>query len=116
MAINQTRAWLICYDIADHRRLGRVHRCVKKHAIPIQYSVYLAQVSTNQIKDILKELEHIIDPKHDDIRIYPIPKEPNITLIGQAPLIDDLELIDEQDNRVLTMLKNKTPDIPPTNE
>lgn len=109
MAINQTRAWLICYDIANPRRLGRVHRCVKKHAIPIQYSVYLAQASANQMQDILREIEHIIDPKQDDIRIYPIPKNPNITLIGQAPLLDGFDLIDEQSNTMLTILKNKAP-------
>jgi len=95
MAMNQTRHWLICYDIADPRRLGRVHRFIQKHTIPVQYSVYLLQATPRKLKNILDELDTLIDPKRDDIRAYPIPTNPEITLIGEPSLPDGIQLAEK---------------------
>ena len=35
------REYIICYDITCPRRLGRIHRVLKRLANPLQYSVFL---------------------------------------------------------------------------
>ena len=41
MSYTERRNWLVAYDIASPRRLARVHRYLKRHAIPVQYSVFV---------------------------------------------------------------------------
>lgn len=77
------RLYLIAYDIADPRRLGRVARYMCQHACRVQYSVFAVQLSQSRLKGMLSELEDIIDPGQDDIRAYPLPAAGNVTLLGQ---------------------------------
>ena len=37
-------AWLVCYDIAEPRRLARVWRAVREFGVPLQYSVFWARL------------------------------------------------------------------------
>lgn len=76
------RAYLVCYDIADPRRLRRVHRELKSCALPVQYSVFLALMSPRQVKQLMKRLEELIDTRRDDIRAYPIPDHPEVDWLG----------------------------------
>jgi len=64
--------WLICYDIADPRRLKRVHKIVRRFASPFQYSVFRRSATRREIVDLLTDLEHVIDPRRDDLRAYPL--------------------------------------------
>lgn len=65
--------YIICYDIANPRRLGRVHRALKRLATPLQYSVFLFTGSEQQLQRCLDQLESIIDSRADDLRAYPLP-------------------------------------------
>lgn len=73
MPANQSRPHLLAYDIADPRRLSRVHRSVKAYGMPLQYSVFLILASSHRLDQLLAELDAIIDPRADDIRVYPLP-------------------------------------------
>jgi len=64
--------WLICYDIADPRRLGRVARYLEKQGIRLQYSVFVVKAEKTGIDAISSHLAALIDSKHDDIRFYPL--------------------------------------------
>lgn len=64
--------YLICYDIADPRRLGRIHRRIVKDALFIQFSVYYLQGELHTLKALLAELQKIIDERYDDVRVYSI--------------------------------------------
>jgi len=93
MPINEKRPWLICYDIADPRRLGRVHRFLTTRSIPMQYSVFFAQVRSSELDSILAGLAGLIDEKEDDIRIYPLAAQNASNYLGNTILPSDVEVI-----------------------
>lgn len=64
--------YLVCYDIADPRRLGRVHRRIVKHAIFIQLSVYYLQGDRQALAALLNDLQDVIDEDYDDVRAYSV--------------------------------------------
>lgn len=74
MAANERRPYLLAYDIADPKRLARVHRLVRGHGTPLQYSVFLIVGTAAQIDALLDQLDDIIEPAADDIRVYPLPQ------------------------------------------
>jgi len=77
---------LICYDIANPKRLGRVHRLCKRYAMPLQYSVFLAELNASRLEELVRSLEAIIDQNEDDIRIYPLHNGHEALFIGQAKM------------------------------
>ncbi len=93
MAINQPRQYLICYDIADPRRLARVHRFLTTRALALQYSVFSAVLRRRELEDILENLEERIDVRKDDVRVYPLPDAPQATTIGRFFLPEGITLI-----------------------
>jgi CRISPR-associated protein Cas2 len=84
MVLSAPRAWLITYDIADPKRLGRLHRLIVKHAVPVQYSVFYFEGSTGKMKTLMKEIEDRIDASKDDVRAYQLPDELVIDSIGRG--------------------------------
>jgi len=78
--------YLICYDICDPRRLQRLHRHLKRHAVPIQYSVFLFSGSERQLERCLTEAEAIIEARADDLRAYPLPKRGLKARLGRSAL------------------------------
>lgn len=92
MALNETRSWLIAYDIADPRRLGRVHRYLKGEAVPVQYSVFAASATANGIRRVRDGLAKKINPRQDDVRIYLLPRPLDISCLGRPSLPEGLLL------------------------
>jgi CRISPR-associated protein Cas2 len=88
MALNAPRAWLIAYDIASPRRLGRLHRFIKKNAVPVQYSVFYFEGSTSQVRRLLADIEKRISAREDDVRAYPVPNVPEYYSIGRGSMPD----------------------------
>lgn len=79
-----SRYYLVCYDIADPRRLQRVHRHVSQHTLALQYSVFLAHFNSTELCAFLAEVDSRIHPKFDDLRIYPVLPQTAISL-GRQP-------------------------------
>lgn len=77
---------LICYDIADPKRLGRVFRFLKKCAMPLQYSVFLFTGDDRQLDRLMEKAAQLIDAKEDDLRAYPLPKRGFKARLGKAAL------------------------------
>ena len=77
---------IICYDIANPRRLGRVHRYLKRHACAVQYSVFLFTGTHEQLERCLAQLEKLMEPKEDDIRAYPLPQRGYRLSVGKSTL------------------------------
>jgi len=81
--------YLVCYDISDEKRLGRVFRFTKNYGLHIQYSVFLCKFTWQELQEFKSHLSNLIDKKNDDIRIYPLPSEIKSIVIGCGDRIPD---------------------------
>lgn len=104
MASLQPKAHIVAYDIGDPKRLGRIHRFLKKQAMPIQYSVFLIECNAKQLRQLRDQLEEMIDPVKDDIRIYTLPEKPVIMTLGQQCLAKGIYLLSGNDNDYFSKL------------
>ena len=77
---------IICYDIADPKRLGRLFRFLRKCAAPLQYSVFLFSGDDRQLERCLQGLLRLIDTKEDDLRAYPLPARGLRVRLGKPAL------------------------------
>lgn len=93
MALSTKHGWLIAYDIANPRRLKRIHRFLVREAIPVQYSVFYYEGSVAAMGQIMSELEKLIHQKQDDIRAYQLPAQPQIDTLGRGSSPDDACLL-----------------------
>ncbi len=78
--------YLICYDIAEPKRLNRLHRHLKKWAAPLQYSVFLMSGDERQLERCMQQAAKIINSTEDDLRAYPLPKRGLRARVGVAAL------------------------------
>lgn len=78
--------WVIGYDITDSNRLQRVHRAVRRHAMPLELSVFLLTGSAADKQRCMQEISALIDPRQDDLRCYPLPTRGLQERIGKATL------------------------------
>lgn len=93
MPVNEPKPYLVCYDIANPKRLVRVHRYLKKQGMPLQYSVFLVQETRETLERLLNGIDDIIDTKEDDVRAYPVNKTPEYTALGRQQLPEGLMLL-----------------------
>ena len=61
--------YLVCYDIHDPQRLMQIHKKMKGYGEPIQYSVFMCELSYKEIIIMREELEDIINMVEDKILI-----------------------------------------------
>ena len=64
--------YIICYDIADGRRLYRVARLLEDYGIRVQKSVFYCNPSESNYQRLFTFLNRIIDAEEDKILIQPI--------------------------------------------
>lgn len=62
--------YLVAYDIADHRRLARVHRYLLGWKIGGQKSFYECWLTRAELVQVMGELAELIDPVEDRIHIF----------------------------------------------
>jgi len=77
------RPYLIGYDIADKKRLSRVHAYVKERAMALQYSVFLGVFDPRAVDRIVAGLAARIDPRRDDVRLYALERDCRILTMGE---------------------------------
>lgn len=102
MAVNQARQYLISYDIADPRRLGRTHRLLKKAGLPVQYSVFTVVLNRAKLWQLLASIEGIIDEREDDLRCYALPGQIECRTLGRQYFPDDIMLFSHGVSRLVT--------------
>lgn len=96
MAIGKPGLHLLAYDIADPKRLARVHRTVREWGVPLQYSVFLIYAGSIGIETVVEQLSAIIHPVEDDIRIYALPGRIEMIHYGRQVLPAGVELVGGQ--------------------
>lgn len=104
MSYTEQRNWLIAYDIANPRRLARVHRYLKRYAIPVQYSVFVFQGTQMGLERVLGGIEERIAPKADDVRAYHLPDPCEVAMLGVQYLPDGVMLAAQGLDRLLREL------------
>ncbi|MDD4906625.1 MAG: CRISPR-associated endonuclease Cas2 [Methylobacter tundripaludum] len=83
MADSKRAHFLICYDIADPKRLGRVHRCLKKRGLPVQYSVFTTEMKRIPLEKLLATINLLINQREDDVRCYILPDSLEFDVLGK---------------------------------
>ena len=67
------KGWfLVAYDIAEPRRLRRMHRVLRKRAMPVQKSVFFYHGTEGALRRLLDELGTLMNPREDDLRAWPV--------------------------------------------
>jgi len=101
MADSESGLYLLAYDIANPRRLSRVHRLLKKQGLPVQYSVFTLVSKRKALLKLLENIKTIIHPAEDDIRCYRLPKNPGVIALGRQYFPEDVMLFSNGVNQIL---------------
>ncbi|MCF0254390.1 MAG: CRISPR-associated endonuclease Cas2 [Duodenibacillus sp.] len=78
--------YVIGYDIADPKRLIRVHRAMVQHGCPIEYSIFVFDGTKEALDKCLEAVLKLIDPRVDDVRCYAVPARGDRMRIGAPAL------------------------------
>ncbi len=81
--------YLVCYDITEPRRLARVYKLMKGRGLHIQYSVFHCSLTWPNLLELKDKLNSLIDEKEDDLRIYPLPAEEKVIVMGCGDRVPD---------------------------
>lgn len=90
MSQHASARWLVTYDIADPRRLGRLFKFLKKQGVPVQYSVFLVAASAVKMGSLIVQIAKIIDADADDVRAYRLPENTWKVTLGSSILPEDI--------------------------
>ena len=61
---------VVAYDIADDKRRNRVAKCMEGYGLRVNYSVFECVLKPQKLKKMKQELNKLIKPSEDSIRIY----------------------------------------------
>jgi CRISPR-associated protein Cas2 len=64
------RPMLICYDIADPKRLRKAFRDLKDVALPVQKSVFVGELTEAELDRLLQRLGGYLDPQEDRVQVF----------------------------------------------
>lgn len=78
--------YLVCYDIADKKRLVKVRKIVYSYALSGQKSALEAPLSDKYLKELILKLDSVIDKEVDRVNIIPFSKEPIV--FGKSDYLD----------------------------
>jgi len=101
MADSLRGLYLIAYDIANPRRLIRVHRILKKRGLPVQYSVFTVVSKRPALIRLLTKIEEQIEVAEDDVRCYRLPENSETNSLGKQIFPEDVMLFTAGLNRLL---------------
>lgn len=78
---------LLTYDVRDHKRLGKLHRYLKKQGLPLQKSVFLLHCTSSELASLLQVVRDIIHLRQDDLRLFPVQSLADCWASGQQHFI-----------------------------
>ena len=90
MSQHAAAKWLVCYDISNRKNWARVFKLLKKHGVPLQYSVFMLTTHAAAIGSLAAQLTSMINLKTDDIRIYRLAENAWTYTAGSAIIPADM--------------------------
>ncbi len=75
---------LLCYDIADPRRLRRVFKAARAWRVAGQKSVFECWLTPAERQRLLAALEQVMDPKVDRIHCFALDPRAHVRCFGRA--------------------------------
>ena len=87
--------WVL-YDIEKDKARAKVAQCCKKAGIyRVQFSVFLGDLNKTKRKELISQIEDLMDKDKDKVYIFPMCKADfdECTLLGQA---FDVDLITDE--------------------
>ena len=66
--------YLVCYDIANPKRLRKVATRMEQYLTRIQKSVFEGQLNRSQLKKLIKKVKRVMNMGEDSVIIYPLTK------------------------------------------
>ncbi len=76
------RTYLLCYDVAEPRRLAKVRKICYAHALGGQKSALEVPLRAYELRELTKELTKVIDPQQD--RVHCIVVKPTPLCLGKT--------------------------------
>ena len=64
------RRYLVCYDIRDSKRLRATHKVMVGHGDPLQYSVFLCDLSGMERTQLTSRLKKVVNEAVDSVAIF----------------------------------------------
>jgi CRISPR-associated protein Cas2 len=61
------RMYIVCYDIADRKRLRKVHQTMRDFGDPVQYSVFECQLTRTDLVRCRHALKEVIHHHQDQV-------------------------------------------------
>ncbi|RMD71276.1 MAG: CRISPR-associated endonuclease Cas2 [Gammaproteobacteria bacterium] len=83
--------YLVAYDIRDPRRMQRVHRFLKRHALPVQESVFFFQGTEGAIRRLMDEAARMLNLREDDLRAWPVAGPGEAWMYGKGMMGERLQ-------------------------
>ena len=81
--------YIVAYDIADPKRLRKVHQVVKQYATGGQKSAFECFLSNGERVELIKQGCSLIDPKVDRFALIPVNQQGETIVTGIAlPAVD----------------------------
>lgn len=102
MVDSQSNLYLVVYDIANSKRLARVHRVLRQQGLPVQFSVFLVVLKRKSLLKLLERINTLIDKREDDVRCYRLPENNVVDTLGQQFFPEDVMLFTGGVNRILS--------------
>lgn len=79
---SRRRLFLVLYDIADPKRLARVHKAVSAYAVGGQKSFFECWLRPAERKDLAEKLSALFNPQEDRIHFFEIDPRSLRLLLG----------------------------------
>ena len=87
--------YCICYDIKDDRRRIRVAKALMDFGERVQFSVFEANLSPEELARLIRRVSQILHPEEDNFRLYPLCAacRSRIEILGQGTVTKDADFI-----------------------
>jgi CRISPR-associated protein Cas2 len=83
--------YAISYDIRDDSRRNSVSKILERYGMRVQRSLFECNLTSEQVQELLQELEPFIDTEQDSLRCYSLCTacSKNVKRLGGIPISRD---------------------------